>query len=270
MKNIIFSDIDKTLVNGREVSDENKKWIKKWMDSNKLFVLVSGRVIPYTKMIAKQIGICNYIICNNGSLIYNIKKEKVIYKNQMSKGALKRIFDISNKYDARCILGGLKTVYTNKIKYPDEETLILDITDELYNENPFTQITISHKDEDIMLKIIDEINVINEVSIINRHRFLYDKNYKYDGRVWIDITNVNVSKKDAIIELLEFLNIDLKDSVRIGDDLNDLPMFLDKGINVAVENAIPNLKEKADYVTLSCEANGVANLIEKLMNNEIL
>lgn len=269
MKNIIFSDIDKTLVNGRKISEENKKWIKKWMDSNKLFVLVSGRVIPYTKMIAKQIGVCNYIICNNGSIIFDLQNDKVIYESKISRDILIKIFDIANKYDARCILGGLKTVYTNKIKYPEEETLVLDITDELYNKNPFTQITISHKNEDIMLKIIDEINLINKISIINRHRFLYDKNYKYDGRVWIDITNVNVSKKDAIIELLKFLNVDLKDSVRIGDDLNDLSTFLDKGLNVAVENAIPDLKEKADYITLSCEDNGVANMIEKLLNNEI-
>lgn len=269
MKKIIFSDIDKTLAIGKEVSDENKKWIKKWMDAGNSFVLVSGRVIPYTKMIAKQIGLCSYIICNNGSLIYDIKKEEVIYKKQISERILTKIFNISNKYNARCILGGLKTVYTNKIKYPEEETLILDITDEIYNKNPITQITISHKDEDVMLKIIDEIKVINEVSIINRHRFLYDKNYKYDGRVWIDVTNLDISKKDAIIKLLEFLDIDLKDSVRIGDDLNDLPMFLDEGLNVAVENAMPVLKEKADYITTSCEENGVANMIEKLLDNEI-
>ena len=269
MKKIIFSDIDKTLAIGKEVSNENKKWIKKWVDAGNLFVLVSGRVIPYTKMIAKQIGIGNYIICNNGSLIYDIKKEEVIYKNEISKDALTKIFDIVNRYDARCILGGLKTVYTNKIKYPEEETLILDITDEIYNENPITQITISHKDEDIILKIIDEIKVVNEVSIINRHRFLYDKNYKYDGRVWIDVTSHNLSKKDAIIRLLEILNISLNHSVRIGDDLNDLPMFLDEGLNVAVSNAHNSLKEKAHYITTSCKENGVANLIKKILDNEI-
>lgn len=269
MQRIIFSDIDKTLVNGRKISDKNKKWIKKWLDFNKLFVLVSGRVIPYTKMIANQIGVCDYIICNNGSIIFDLKNDKVIYENKIPKDMLIKTFDIANKYDARCILGGLKTIYTNKIKYPEEETLIFNITDELYDKNSFTQITISHKDEDIMLKIIDEINEMREVNIINRHRFLYDKNYKYDGRVWIDITNVDISKKDAIIELLKFLNIDLKDSVRIGDDLNDLSMFLDEGLNVAVENAMPVLKEKADYITTSCEENGVAKMIEKLLNNEI-
>lgn len=46
-------------------------------------------------------------------------------------------------------------------------------------------------------------------------------------------------------------------------------MLLDEGINVAVENAIPALKDKADFITLSCEDDGVAYILDKIMKEEI-
>ena len=44
---------------------------------------------------------------------------------------------------------------------------------------------------------------------------------------------------------------------------NDLKMLKEVGTGVAMENAIPSLKEAADYVTLSNDEEGVAKFIEK-------
>ena len=96
-----------------------------------------------------------------------------------------------------------------------------------------------------------------------------DETFIKNGDLWIDVTASNVSKGNAIIKMLEYLNVDLKDSIRIGDDLNDLPMFLDEGVNVAVSNAFPKLKEYADYITDSCENSGVSKVIDKILNNEL-
>ena len=48
-----------------------------------------------------------------------------------------------------------------------------------------------------------------------------------------------------------------------GDGNNDLKMLKEVGTGVAMENAIPSLKEAADYVTLSNDEEGVAKFIEK-------
>ena len=44
---------------------------------------------------------------------------------------------------------------------------------------------------------------------------------------------------------------------------NDLKMLKEVGTGVAMENAIPSVKEAADYVTLSNDEEGVAKFIEK-------
>lgn len=269
MKKIIFSDIDRTLAVEGVISDKNKKAIEEYIKKGGLFVLVSGRVINYTKKLSKSIDASQYIICTNGGVIYDWKENKIIYKNQIEFDVLKKLYDLSNKYDARLIFGGLKTIYTNKIKYPNEEEFISNITKDIYDKNPITQVTISHKNINVVKKIIIEVEKNSEVKILNRHRSLYDSSFKDNGNIWIDIAPKDINKGKAVLKLLEYLKINIVDSVRIGDDLNDLPMFLDKGLNVAVDNAMPDLKNKADFITLSCKDDGMAHLIEKIINNEL-
>lgn len=269
MKKILFSDVDRTLAINGIISDKTKDSIKRYVNLNNLFVLVSGRVIPYTTDLSKKINASSYVICTNGGIVYDYSNNKIIYKKTISFNVIETLFNLCNFYKARLIFGGLKTIYTNKLKYKDKETEIDRITKEIYDNNPVTQITISSTNKDILNKIIDEVKKINEVEIVNKHRSLYDESYVDNGSLWIDIAPIGVNKGIAVLKLLEHLNIKLEDSARIGDDLNDLPMFLDKGVNIAVENAIPKLKEKADFITKSCYEDGISYTLEKIMNEEL-
>ena len=53
-------------------------------------------------------------------------------------------------------------------------------------------------------------------------------------------------------------------AVAMGDYENDSEMFDAADISVAVENAVPQLKQKANYITVSGERNAVAKVIENL------
>ncbi len=53
----------------------------------------------------------------------------------------------------------------------------------------------------------------------------------------------------------------------IGDSLNDLEMIRYAGIGVAMGNARPEVKEEADYITASNDADGVAEAIERFVLN---
>lgn len=203
-------------------------------------------------------------------MVYDYLNKKIIYENKIKKDTLLKIFDIVKKYDVRCIFGGTDITYTNKLKHKELEFEIGEITDKIYNNNPITQVTISHKSKEQLLYIINEVNLYNDVYISNKSRNLYDEAYNsLNNNFWIDISSVGTNKGIAIKKLLEHLNIKLDESIRIGDDLNDLPMFLEKGLNVCVDNAFSNLKNKADYITDSCENSGVAKLIDKVINQEI-
>lgn len=269
MKKIVFSDIDRTLAIKEFVSEKNIDAIKKYQELGNLFVLVSGRVIPYVSSLSKKIKASKYVICTNGGVVYDYANNKVIYKLTIPFKIVERLYNLSCELDARIIIGGLNTTFANKVKYPERETAISCFTKIIYEENPITQVTISHFDKNVMYDVINEVQKIPEIEIINRHRSLYDESFDDGGNIWIDIASKNVSKGTAIKKLSEYLNVSLKDTVRMGDDLNDLPMFLEEGLNVAVENAIPDLKNKADFITSSCQDDGVATVLEKIIDKKI-
>ena len=53
----------------------------------------------------------------------------------------------------------------------------------------------------------------------------------------------------------------------IGDSENDIYMFRECGYKVAMNNAIDKLKEKADFITLDFDKDGVAYAIKNLLEH---
>ena len=67
----------------------------------------------------------------------------------------------------------------------------------------------------------------------------------------------------AIKFLSKHLNIPLEEIICFGDDFNDIGMLKLCGKGIAVSNAILEVKNIADEVTLSNNEDGVAKYIEK-------
>ena len=53
-----------------------------------------------------------------------------------------------------------------------------------------------------------------------------------------------------------------------GDSPNDMAMISESGFGVAMGNALPEVKEAADYVTSSCDDEGVSRAIKTLLFKE--
>ena len=80
----------------------------------------------------------------------------------------------------------------------------------------------------------------------------------YRGEKWYAFMPATSGKTAAIKVLAETSGISLKDIVAFGDDLNDIEMLKLCGTGVAVANAVPQVLEAADEVTLSNDEDGVA------------
>lgn len=73
------------------------------------------------------------------------------------------------------------------------------------------------------------------------------------------------SKGEAIKIVEKELGIPHSSTVAIGDSANDISMFAYACTSVAMGNAPIEIQEKCDLVTESCENNGVASAIERLV-----
>lgn len=80
----------------------------------------------------------------------------------------------------------------------------------------------------------------------------------------LDITSIHATKQIGVNAVLEYLKIGRDAVIGIGDSDNDMPMLMACGLKVAVANAKPSILELAGVVVPSCEAGGVAVLLNKL------
>jgi hydroxymethylpyrimidine pyrophosphatase-like HAD family hydrolase len=87
----------------------------------------------------------------------------------------------------------------------------------------------------------------------------------YPGVEFINILPQKVSKGAALRQLAAYLGIPLKEVFAIGDGTNDITLIEEAGLGVAMGNARPELKKKADYVTRSVGDNGVALAVERFL-----
>ena len=83
----------------------------------------------------------------------------------------------------------------------------------------------------------------------------------------MEINSRDAQKGKALVALARKLGIDPAETVAFGDDMNDLSMIEDAGVGVAMGNAAPGLKRAADRVTLTCDENGVAAEIARILED---
>lgn len=76
-----------------------------------------------------------------------------------------------------------------------------------------------------------------------------------------------VDKRDAYQQLKKTLNLQDDQFAYIGDDLPDLPLIQQVGLGVAVHNAVPQVKEFADWQTEKTGGRGaVRELCDLILN----
>jgi Cof subfamily protein (haloacid dehalogenase superfamily) len=84
-------------------------------------------------------------------------------------------------------------------------------------------------------------------------------------RYYLDITHPLANKGVALTEIAKLLGIPLTEIAAIGDGSNDVPMFERSGLSIAMGNASPSVKRKADFATDSNRHDGFAKAIQQFI-----
>lgn len=82
---------------------------------------------------------------------------------------------------------------------------------------------------------------------------------------FLNITSKTATKQDTLRRLLDSQNTSLDNVIAFGDDVPDIDMLSACGISIAVANAVPEVKEVADYCTASNDDDGVAIVLERII-----
>src|SRR5689334_10276216 len=116
----------------------------------------------------------------------------------------------------------------------------------LYIDNLGNELKTFHVQDGMGLKLLMAAGI--EIAIITTAR-----NAVVDHRMQqLGVTHYfkgQVDKRDAFVQLKKRLGLQDEDFAYIGDDLPDLPLIKQVGLGVAVSNAVPQVKEFADWQT---------------------
>lgn len=88
--------------------------------------------------------------------------------------------------------------------------------------------------------------------------------YETDQASSGEITIHGETKSSGIRRYIEYLQLDMTETIGIGDGINDLDMLNLCHVAVAMGNAVDAVKEAADFVTAAYDQDGLSKAFEKL------
>lgn len=287
MYKLVAIDLDGTLLNSYgEISQKNKNAIEKAIKKGAEVIIASGRPISSAKSYANESGANNYIICGNGSVLYDVKEDKIIYDKFIEKQKALEIIKICednsiffNIYTESLTISKSMnyniSFYNNENKkLPDDKKTNIKITDNIYKyveENPdikILKITICDENKIIFDAILKKLKEVKNVDVLDlqhmaRKYIQFGTEEKKVEYYYTEITSKGVDKWEAIKKLAEILKINENEIMAIGDNMNDKEMVKNAGLGVMMQNSAPYMKEFADIVVSDNNYDGVAEALEK-------
>lgn len=252
MVQLILSDLDGTLLHDdKSISGKTQQV---FADARKQGILVgfsTSRSSLNIKQYLAQIP-TDFIIANGGA--YVSVGDKCIYDCSFTLEETRKMFaaiyeicgeDIEMTADMKDVL------YWNREK---KDQYYVYSRDSIYNDfknfnEPAMKICVHTWDEEKALKIAQVLGTDNI-------DFL-----KFSDIPWYKFSKKNATKEKAIQQLSAYLDIPVCNMVSFGDDFNDIGMLKMCGKGIAMQNAIEEVKQCADDITLTNNEDGVADWI---------
>ena len=239
-------------------------------------------LINATKEIRKTCNnnLGNYIIACNGGIVLDVSTNEYIYKISFSNEEVLKIRKVflEENVDVMMIYTDGEIIVESKndsevldsgINANNEKIEGKNIEKEINkNEDILKLLCLMIGDKNALENAIKKLNNMENIETSGICNYLYrTKDKKYES-AYIDIMKKGVSKRNAINIVADQLGIKQEEIIVMGDGKNDIPMFEGVGLSVAMENAVDEVKGKADYITASNNDDGVAKAIKKFIFNE--
>lgn len=278
---LIAIDLDGTLLSDDgTISNVNINNLHRVQKQGHIVVISSGRSLHDTKQIMEDAGLDCPIITGNGAVAFY--GGKIIQNHYLPVDVTSKMMEIVEEnglyyemYTKKGVMveeDGMDAIQ-KEIKRMQEEVDDFQlehanhIVDTQYKQHGLIYVP-QYKDVDFTSLEVYKIFVLSfNVEQLSKLRDVLikrnDISLTTSGAQKIEIGNPESSKGNALKFIAGYFGIDLKDTVAIGDNFNDLSMFKVAGMGIAMENAEPIVKEQADYVTKHHNENGVSIALQR-------
>lgn len=259
---LFCTDLDGTLYSDdKTVSKENLDAIEYFKSEGGLFTFITGRVPKTSVEIYRTIKPNAPYGCFNGGGIYDPVQERYLWNITLSQESLELVRTVDRELPEIGIqFNTADQVLFNKDNHALE--LFRTITgmplipcsyEEL--KDPLLKVVFAHDDP-------EQIIAIEQLLSAHPKAMNYDF-IRSENRLF-ELLPKGVSKGGALCKLAELLNIEMGNTVAVGDYHNDVSMLRAAGMGYAVANAVEEAKAVADRITVSNNEHAIARIVEEL------
>ena len=270
----IVMDVDGTLTNDKkEITPKTREVLLKAQEQGILLILASGR--PTTGLVEmgkvlemdKNNGL---FISYNGSKVINFQTGEELFNEPLKLEDAKAVLEHMKKFEIKPMIDKGDYMYVNDVY----NCMIR------FRGEPFNVIKYESRGGNYKLCEIDDLAAfvdypLNKILTAGEPEYLQEHyiemmepfkdklNCMFTGPFYFEFTAKDIDKAKALDTVLKPLDITADEVIAFGDGHNDISIIKYAGTGVAMENAVADLKEAADEITLSNEQDGIAESLKK-------
>lgn len=264
---MIALDLDGTLNNDeKKITQRTKEALIAVQKQGVVVVLASGRPTPGLKRESDELELEKYhglLLSYNGGRIIDASTGEIIYERSLPKTTAVRLLKHLEAYPVTPIVDDSSYYYTT-----DRKDFMVEFESRL-----------NHMEIKIVNNIADEIDfnpvkiliaapneLLIPVSDAVMKPFTYELSFIQSTPFYLEATMKGIDKASSLRNICDYLHINPSEVMAFGDAQNDISMLQFAGLGVAMGNAIDQVKEIADEVTLSNNEDGIAHTLHKYYN----
>ena len=274
---LFISDLDGTLLlPDGSFPEESKKRLNRLISDGMQFTIATARNYDSAHPILKGLDIKFPVVLFNGVYLADFHNGKILEHTEfIDRTVIDSMLDLAkiNKIDPFIYtFGNQHQVYYRKATNTGSTAYL----NSLKKDDRVRQVSefVFQADENIsgflLIGTLENLNPIykglkeNHFDHLNLY-FAEDVSMK--GYYWLQSFHQQANKGNMLEKLVERLNFPLSKTMVFGDYLNDLDMFRVARYSVAMENALPEVKESANKIIGHNSQGAVLDFLESIWEN---
>ncbi|OXM85933.1 Cof-type HAD-IIB family hydrolase [Paenibacillus rigui] len=255
---MLVTDMDGTLLNSsKQISDENRSAIERFVAQGGLFTLATGRIASSVKRFADTLPLGAPAIIYNGAIIHDFTTGKPVWQRTLNKAevksALKRVMERFPELGVE--------VYSGEEPYFLREN---SMTDHHRRMEHFTR-PLTQNIEELTEPWFKVLTAWEPARLDEVQAYVFEHEsqltwVRSDDK-YLEILPDGATKGHALEHLMELVGIEKSKCIAMGDHLNDLEMIKRAGIGIAVANAHETLLEASNRTCCHHNEHALADVI---------
>ncbi len=259
---LVVADIDGTLTTSSgQISPRVRRALRRAQRRGVRVCLATGRTWHSGRRYFETLGADVPAILYNGGLVFDFKRERVLFRRPMSHRQARRVIQI---------LDGFPDLAAHF--YVDDEIFVRWRT-------PLVDANARH--DHIAPRAVGDFRPLlvgqpMKFRILGPRRRLHalagrirrssiSGTLVFSERESLEVLPPRTSKGGALRRVGRHLDIPLREVMAVGNELNDLEMIRAAGLGVAMGNSPPRLRRAADVVAPSNDEDGLAEVVERFV-----